>query len=674
MKLRLSLVWIALLAACSAAEVKDPCSPSPCASGVACTAEGSDARCGPCPAGTMGDGRSCADTNGCAANPCATGVTCTDVPAPGTGFTCGACPSGTTGDGTTCAEIDGCSGDPCATGVTCTDVPAPGTGFTCGACPSGTTGDGTTCAEIDGCAGDPCLPGTTCTDVPAPSDGFRCSACTGAACPILRAQAGPDQEITRGSSTLLRGSATGYNGNYRCRWTNDRDASVATVCTTTVSPTADTFYTLTVTDSSSVSASDQVAVRIITLGAEAGADQNILSTRTATLSGSARGTSCGDQSCVSCAWATSDGTPVAATCTATVTPSVTSQYVLTVTDTGSGSTDSDSMTVFVTDRFAGLCSWDVVILTASNYPTAPNPNYICESNGIARRQTVNGKGATVISDLVLTNAQMIGYISVETSSDDDLIGFVWGWQSPIHHYLLNWKRISQNLGGNCGNALAGIGVLKVDAATTAPDSLTFNPSYGFDSSDHIFPCAVGWSNDRTNAALIGANGQFLLSPRDPGAFTGGWVAFTTYRFEFYYTPTRTKIRVYTDDLMTGTTTTLVTELLIADSSYPLGKFGFYSNSQEQVRFAQFLLASLDSYRADAGPDQNITSGGMTSLNGSATLAVPPYLCEWSDGTMTMLSNNCALTVTPATTTHYQLMVTDDFGRVATDEVTVTVTP
>jgi hypothetical protein len=42
--------------------------------------------------------------------------------------------------------------------------------------------------------------------------------------------------------------------------------------------------------------------------------------------------------------------------------------------------------------------------------------------------------------------------------------------------------------------------------------------------------------------------------------------------------------------------------------------------------------------------------------------------------MTLLSNNCALSVTPATTTRYQLMVTDDFGRVATDEVTVSVTP
>ena len=607
----------------------------------------------------------------CVPNPCFQGGTCTSSVS---GFVCEACPTGYEGDGVECRDVDGCQGEPCFAGVLCTDVPAPGEGFNCGACPPGLEGDGIACTEIDGCAGAPCLPSTSCTDVPAPGDGFVCSVCVGAACPILRALAGPDRQVVAGSVNTLMGSATGYNGAFRCDWRNDVDGSTWSTCTPTVAPTADTVYTLTVTDASALTATDDVVFRVADLIADAGPDSNIRSSATATLTASWSGASCANGSCIDCAWRLSNGTPVASTCTATVSPTATTQYFLTVTDNVASRSAQDSATVFVTDQPAQLCGWDVVVMTSDEYPTGANPNYICDSTGTARRQTVNGKPAIVLSDLVVQNVRITGHISVETSSDDDLIGFLWGWQSPKQTYLLTWKQLSQNWTARCGNAPAGIAIKKVDGSTTAPSSIRFNPSFGYNATDYVYSCAVGWSQSRANAGLLNDNTIFLWTPGDPGGVTVGWSDFITYRFEFYYTPERTRILVYSDDQQTGSTANLVASLLVEDSSFPAGAFAFFSNSQEQVAFGDFRLASLSDFQADAGPDQQITAGQTADLAGTAMLAVPPYLCEWSDGAMTLLSSDCALQVTPTVDTTYTLTVTDDFGRVSTDQVEVRVIP
>jgi hypothetical protein len=286
---------------------------------------------------------------------------------------------------------------------------------------------------------------------------------------------------------------------------------------------------------------------------------------------------------------------------------------------------------------------------------------------------VNGKPAIVLSDLVVSNARVVGYIGVETTSDDDLIGFLWGWQDPRHAYLLSWKQLNQSWTAACGNSPAGIAVKKLDGSAAEPGTISFNASFGFNATDYVYSCADLWAQDRASAGLLGDDTVLLRSPVDPGAFRGGWADSTTYRFEFYYTPTRTRVLVYEDDAVTGSTANLVTSLDVVDSSYPEGRFAFFSNSQEQVAFGDYTLASLDGFAAAAGPDQAIGAGASAELAGSAELAVPPFTCAWSAGGAPA-GSSCALAVTPATTTTYRLTVTDGFGRTASDEVTVTVGP
>lgn len=697
----------------------DGCVDAPCSSGVTCQdvpAPGSGFTCGGCPPGLEGDGTTCVDIDGCAGEPCFADVACNDVPAPDLGFTCEACPAGYEGDGITCLDINGCLGDPCFTGVVCDDVPAPGlgftcqncplgyagdgitcldidgcatntstvtcfgnvtcidivapgTGFTCDVCPPGYFGDGFDCQDIDGCAGQPCLLSTICTDVPVPGTGFICTECQGASCPILRALAGPDQTIVAGTSANLGGSATGHNGSFTCVWSNDQDASTDATCALTVSPSIDTIYTLTVTDASGLTATDALTISLAAFIADAGPSQNIELGQTATITASWQGASCPGNGCISCAWALSDGTPLAQTCTTTVSPSATTEFFVTVTDTSNNNTASDSTTVFVTDQPAQLCGWDVVVMTSESYPTGANPNYLCDSSGTARRQTVNGKPAIVLSDLRVSNVRITGTISVETGSDDDHIGFLWGWQDPRNFYFLNWKQGTQSF---CGTGLSGIAVKKVDGSTTAPSTISFNPSFGFNATDYIYTCSMFWSTDRNDQASLGDNSIYLLSPRDVGAFTGGWRDYITYRVEFYYTPTRTKVVVWEDDPAVGPPV-FVTDFVITDSSYPEGAFAFYSNSQTQVEFGDVVLASLLDYEALAGPDQTIQVGAAAQLTGTAELAVPPYLCEWSQGSV-LIGSTCDLMVMPAADSVYSLMVTDAFGNVSVDEMIVFVNP
>lgn len=436
-------------------------------------------------------------------------------------------------------------------------------------------------------------------------------------------------------------------------------------------PVADIVLTLTVTDASGRTATDRVVLRVVSLVARAGPDANITSSQTATLSASWSGASCGDTTCIACQWRLADGQVVASTCDAQVSPAATAQYFLTVRDIGTEQTAEDSVTVFVTDEPAQLCGWNVVVMTSDEYPTAANPSYTCDADGTARRQLVNGKPAIVLSDLVVGDVRITGYISVETSADDDLIGFLWGWQSPKQAYLLTWKQLAQSWTARCGNAPAGIAVKKIDGALSAPSTISFNSSFGFNATDYTYSCAVGWSQSRTDDGLLNDDTQFLMAPGDLGAHTGGWADFTTYRFEFFYTPSRTRILIYEDDQQNGSTATLVTSLLIEDSSYPTGAFAFFSNSQEQVAFGDFSLASLSGYRADAGPDLTIATGQQATLSGTAVLAVPPFKCAWSAGAAPVASG-CSVKVTPEASTTYTLTVTDDFGRTSNDSVEVRV--
>lgn len=77
--------------------------------GVRCYDMADGYRCGPCPPGQSGDGRTCVNINACDPNPCFPGVQCSSTSSDPF-YRCGPCPQGLTGNGVNCDDVDEVSG------------------------------------------------------------------------------------------------------------------------------------------------------------------------------------------------------------------------------------------------------------------------------------------------------------------------------------------------------------------------------------------------------------------------------------------------------------------------------------------------------------------------------------------------------------------------------------
>ncbi|KAL7032234.1 hypothetical protein ACKWTF_007258 [Chironomus riparius] len=145
---------------------------NPCFPGVSCHDTSSGMRCGRCPKGYIGDGRTCTPGLTCDDRPCFQGVHCSDTVA---GAVCGPCPSGYEGDGKACQERrKACDDRPCSSGVQCQEI-REHPYYRCGSCPAGQTGNGSSCQDIDECdLIEPCDPRVRCQNL---SPGFRCDPC-----------------------------------------------------------------------------------------------------------------------------------------------------------------------------------------------------------------------------------------------------------------------------------------------------------------------------------------------------------------------------------------------------------------------------------------------------------------------------------------------------------------
>ncbi|XP_055617261.1 cartilage oligomeric matrix protein-like [Toxorhynchites rutilus septentrionalis] len=123
---------------------RNPCVKHPCFEGVDC--ELSDDfpyyRCGACPSGYQGDGYNCSRFDSCGTRPCFEGVSCRWVEKQ-PHYECGACPQGYEGNGRWCSR-NACLAKPCYAGVKChKKLSAPF--FFCGECPVGRAGNGILC-------------------------------------------------------------------------------------------------------------------------------------------------------------------------------------------------------------------------------------------------------------------------------------------------------------------------------------------------------------------------------------------------------------------------------------------------------------------------------------------------------------------------------------------------
>ncbi|MFC2110850.1 HYR domain-containing protein, partial [Bacteroidota bacterium] len=263
---------------------------------------------------------------------------------------------------------------------------------------------------------------------------------------------------------------------------------------------------------------------------------------------------------------------------------------LTVTDPN-GNFNTATATVDVTVS----CATTTNLNTWSQQGDPASGTWSVAPDGSSVFQSINGNPTFFVSPNNFINGTIEGSFGVETTGDDDFIGFVFGYNGPYgatgtnYDFLLfDWKQGSQNW---CGNAYAGFTLSRVT---------------GTYANGAAAACDL-WSHSGSNVNLLGSS------------YTGGWTDNTVYTFKLEYTATNVKIYV---------NNTLVFNV---NGTFPTGRFGFYNFSQSEVRYRNFqqpLSVSFTSQTSCPGAND-----GQATANPS-TNGVPPFTYLWSNNATT----------------------------------------
>lgn len=171
-------------------------------------------------------------------------------------------------------------------------------------------------------------------------------------------------------------------------------------------------------------------------------------------------------------------------------------------------------------------------------------------------QTRNGNPTVFFNNGVNAQGQALsGEITVNTTSDDDFIGFVLGYQSgalfnsPNTFYLIDWKQNDQSPGID-GLALSSVS--NVSSAGGFPDYWSH----------------TGGVTELQRATNLGST---------------GWNDNQTYTFDLVFTPNL--IQVYVDNVLE----------INFSGTFSDGSFGFYNYSQGNVQYAGLTTQQADNF-------------------------------------------------------------------------------
>ena len=208
-----------------------------------------------------------------------------------------------------------------------------------------------------------------------------------------------------------------------------------------------------------------------------------------------------------------------------------------------------------TPQIQDLSTWQVIDYSPIEESQGAS-HWVLDSTKTIATQTLNADPSILLSNITLSNDTMEGTWAVNTNSDDDYIGFVFGFQDNQHFYLFDWKKADQN--DPLGFAQRGMSV-KVINASTPLGGRDFWPSGG-------------------NAGRVTTLFHNVIP----------WVSFTNYRFTLTFRAGQFNITV-----LQGST--VLASITLQDSTYTSGKFGFYNYSQDTVVYSGFQRTPLQTY-------------------------------------------------------------------------------
>lgn len=186
----------------------------------------------------------------------------------------------------------------------------------------------------------------------------------------------------------------------------------------------------------------------------------------------------------------------------------------------------------------------------------PDANWTLSNGGFNAKQSVNADASILLSDFDTTDLSIEGTWTMLSSSDDDFVGFVFGYRDRGHYYLFDWKGATQDYPNSGDTALVGMSLKVVNV----PQDPVYADLWNSVGTLNVKPLeqqgaplhnSVAWQkNVEYHFFLEFHAGSFRIDVRDPlGASLQSWS--------------------------------------VNDATYASGAFGFYNFSQAPVNYASF---------------------------------------------------------------------------------------
>ncbi|MCY7297082.1 PKD domain-containing protein [Alteromonas sp. a30] len=206
-------------------------------------------------------------------------------------------------------------------------------------------------------------------------------------------------------------------------------------------------------------------------------------------------------------------------------------------------------------------------------------------------QTSNTNPSVFYSDFPIRGADITGTIRVNSSSDDDFIGFAIGYKkgdltNPNADFLLlDWKRSDQRLSGGCLPSGVGLRGLALSRVIGIPQLREY------------------WAHQNYNTSCTDLNNGVIQLVRAKNLGRTGWARKRTYAFRFQYT--ESNLKVYVNNNL---------EIDI-DGEFETGSIAFYNYSQGGVTYGGYTINNVF---ANAGDDIQVEGSEEVELDGTGS--------------------------------------------------------